>query len=298
MRKKLLAILILSMSLLVSIGSPEPQMSMETNVDRPGMNYNNYPLSSADPQLCANDCANDPNCKAFTYVKPGFRGENSDPECWLKNGVPDPVTNEYCISGVKQADQTGDVESQPPLNLQLGFTAQNPDHTNLVLSSSDVAVDEAFILIPGLVPGTNSQQTITAQIKLFGFNYSIEGSEPGALQPGVLQVVKPIDRFSPQLYQLACNGKTLPYAELEIFYKDQSKMDYMLYDAVINSVLVLGGGVDKGQTPKEAITLKYNRIVWTYTPYDEKTGSQEAEISAEWAWGQPMAGSQPTPTPI
>jgi hypothetical protein len=147
MEKKLLTILILSMSLLISIASEEPQMSMETNVDRPGMNYNNYPLSGADPQLCANDCANDPNCKAFTYVKPGFRGENSDPECWLKNGVPGPVPNEYCISGVKQAEQKADAESQPPLNLQLGFTAQNPDHTNIVLSSSDVAVDEAFILI-------------------------------------------------------------------------------------------------------------------------------------------------------
>jgi PAN domain len=111
MKKKLLAILILSMSLLVSTALAEPQMSMETNVDRPGMNYNNYPLSSADPQLCANDCANDPNCKAFTYVKPGFRGENSEPECWLKNGVPDPVPNEYCISGVKQSMQEADTQT-------------------------------------------------------------------------------------------------------------------------------------------------------------------------------------------
>ena len=53
MEKKLLAILILSMSLLVSIMAAKSQMGMETNIDRPGMNYNNYPLSSADPQICA-----------------------------------------------------------------------------------------------------------------------------------------------------------------------------------------------------------------------------------------------------
>ena len=101
MEKKLLAILILSMSLLVSIMAAKSQMGMETNIDRPGMNYNNYPLSSADPQICANDCANDPNCNAFTYVKPGFREPNSPPECWLKKGVPDPVPQKYCTSGIK-----------------------------------------------------------------------------------------------------------------------------------------------------------------------------------------------------
>jgi len=76
-------------------------ISLEQNTDRPGMNYKSYALSSPDPQICANDCANDPSCKAFTYVKPGVRGPNSVPECWLKNGVPNPVSGECCVSGVK-----------------------------------------------------------------------------------------------------------------------------------------------------------------------------------------------------
>ena len=79
---------------------PSNAISMEQNTDRPGMNYKNY-ATSPDPQICANDCANDPNCKAFTYVKPGVRGSNSVPECWLKNGVPNPVSGECCVSGVK-----------------------------------------------------------------------------------------------------------------------------------------------------------------------------------------------------
>jgi len=134
MEKKLLAILILSMSLLVSLMAAESQMSMETNIDRPGMNYNDYPLSSADPQICANDCANDPNCNAFTYVKPGFRGENSDPECWLKNGVPDPVSNEYRISGVKQSMQkmdTGTLQPHVPVTIASPIV-QNSEGANIL----------------------------------------------------------------------------------------------------------------------------------------------------------------------
>jgi len=136
-KKILLAILILSMSLLVSIMAAESQMSMETNIDRPGLNYNNYPLSSADPQICANDCANDPNCNAFTYVKPGFRGENSDPECWLKNGVPDPVPNEYCISGVKHSMQktdTGTLQPHVPVTVATPIV-QNSEGANILPES-------------------------------------------------------------------------------------------------------------------------------------------------------------------
>jgi hypothetical protein len=77
-------------------------IELEYNVDRPGMNLmQGYVLPNPDPQLCANDCSNDPDCKAFTYVKPGFRYPDSPCECWLKYGVPNPVIQEYCISGVK-----------------------------------------------------------------------------------------------------------------------------------------------------------------------------------------------------
>jgi hypothetical protein len=96
--------------LIVSVTAPLKTDSgtvLEENTDRPGMNLKQgYVLSKADPWLCANDCSHNPDCKAFTYVKPGFRGANSPPECWLKNGVPNAVTQEYCISGVKAGATT------------------------------------------------------------------------------------------------------------------------------------------------------------------------------------------------
>ncbi|MCJ7443943.1 MAG: PAN domain-containing protein, partial [Methanotrichaceae archaeon] len=41
----------------------------------------------------------DPQCRAFVYGKPGYQGPNA--RCWLKNGVPDQVQAECCVSGVK-----------------------------------------------------------------------------------------------------------------------------------------------------------------------------------------------------
>jgi len=118
---------------------PASGINLENNIDRPGMNYKSYPLSNADPQVCANDCANDPNCKAFTYVKPGFRGQNSQPECWLKNGVPDPVSQDYCISGVKAAampeSPSVDWNNIPSLVLHLFHNVNQPDPQLMVKPS-------------------------------------------------------------------------------------------------------------------------------------------------------------------
>ena len=71
----------------------------EAGVDRPGKDYKNFDLQSADPELCKKACQDDPNCKAYTYVKPGVQGASA--RCWLKSDVPAAAANECCISGVK-----------------------------------------------------------------------------------------------------------------------------------------------------------------------------------------------------
>lgn len=76
--------------------SPLPQ---EFNANLPGSDYDNFDLSSADPSLCADACAKDSRCKAYTYVKPGYQGNNA--RCWLKDSVPRKTTDDCCVSGVK-----------------------------------------------------------------------------------------------------------------------------------------------------------------------------------------------------
>ncbi len=81
------------------VKSAAPPPNMEVDTDRPGSDYKDFALSSADPQLCLNACAGEGVCKAWTYTKPGIQGTKA--HCWLKNAVPPPVNNTCCVSGVK-----------------------------------------------------------------------------------------------------------------------------------------------------------------------------------------------------
>lgn len=68
-------------------------------VDRPGADYRDFALEAEQPALCQQACAEDADCRAFTYVRPGLQGDA--PRCWLKNEVPEPVASDCCASGVR-----------------------------------------------------------------------------------------------------------------------------------------------------------------------------------------------------
>jgi len=63
------------------------------------MDYKNFWLAGA-PDVCQKTCADDPKCKAFTFVKPGVQGPNA--RCYLKSGAPKAVIDYNRVSGVKQ----------------------------------------------------------------------------------------------------------------------------------------------------------------------------------------------------
>lgn len=97
---------------------------LRENVNLPGMDYRNFSLPSPDPKLCEQACTDDPKCMAFTYVKPGIQGREA--RCWLKSGVPQPVRDPNCVSGVKTTE-TGTPPSagtRPPAAVQK--TQQQP----------------------------------------------------------------------------------------------------------------------------------------------------------------------------
>lgn len=75
--------------------------TFEVDVDRPGMDIlPSISLTVANPKLCEEECRKNPDCKAYTFVKPGAQGKNA--RCWLKHGVPDPIKSTSCISGVRK----------------------------------------------------------------------------------------------------------------------------------------------------------------------------------------------------
>ena len=73
---------------------------MEWDTDRYGKDYKYYDLISPDPTLCEEKCASDPECFAWTYIKPNtVQGPN--PRCWLKNSIPTTRQSFDCVSGSK-----------------------------------------------------------------------------------------------------------------------------------------------------------------------------------------------------
>jgi hypothetical protein len=72
-------------------------LKAEDRIDRPGLDYRNYPDDSW--KTCESACAQDQRCAAWTYARAGLQGPRG--HCWLKDGVPHPVDNPKTVSGVK-----------------------------------------------------------------------------------------------------------------------------------------------------------------------------------------------------
>jgi hypothetical protein len=54
------------------IEEEKPRMTMEFKTRRPGMDYRHFDLKEPLPELCREACAEDEQCKAYTYVRPGI----------------------------------------------------------------------------------------------------------------------------------------------------------------------------------------------------------------------------------
>ncbi len=81
--------------------------SVEAGIDRPGGDYFSFDLDRAEPSLCLNACAENEQCLAWTYVKPGVQGDLA--RCWLKDVVPTDIADACCTSGVMERSGTDDV---------------------------------------------------------------------------------------------------------------------------------------------------------------------------------------------
>ena len=71
----------------------------EVGTDRPGSDLIGQNFAVGSWGQCRDACAQNPNCNAWTYVRPAAAGQSG--WCWLKNTVPHPVSNARTTSGVK-----------------------------------------------------------------------------------------------------------------------------------------------------------------------------------------------------
>jgi hypothetical protein len=91
----------------VDCGPANPQFEYNTN--RYGGDYMRYAVTPTTcPQQCAQACANDPRCQAWSFVRAGC----PDAGCYLKDSRPRPTANPCCDSGTFDR---GGGEQRPPV---------------------------------------------------------------------------------------------------------------------------------------------------------------------------------------
>lgn len=133
------------------VAAPVAGGALEYDVDRPGSDYNNFDLNAADPALCMQSCQGDPNCRAFTYVKPGVQGPN--PRCWLKNQIPTATPNQCCVSGVVRPEATPVVMTPAP-NTGIALE-QNTDRPGYDFQNFDLAAPNPQLCADACVRDSN-----------------------------------------------------------------------------------------------------------------------------------------------
>lgn len=145
--------------------------AMEQGMNRYGGDYRGFEMASPQPELCRDECARDPRCKAWTYVKPGTF---LDPKahCWLKDSIPEATPDSNCVSGVNSGSSggtgttpgtgtgipdTGDIE----MTMEAGWNYYGNDYRDMQLAEprpelcrDECARDSRCLAYTYVKPGT------------------------------------------------------------------------------------------------------------------------------------------------
>jgi hypothetical protein len=91
---------ILILALFAALLAMQPARA-QSGFDRPGGDYSNFAVRSADPAACAARCEREGRCRAWSFSYPGTPAPAAT--CWLKNQVTARNEDACCVSGVKGA---------------------------------------------------------------------------------------------------------------------------------------------------------------------------------------------------
>lgn len=86
---------------------PTEEASVEWDTNRRGQDYRDFRMVEPLPGLCRQRCNEEPQCRAWTFVKPGLQGPMA--RCWLKSAIPQKTRDTCCVSGVKSTTSATEV---------------------------------------------------------------------------------------------------------------------------------------------------------------------------------------------
>jgi type VI secretion system secreted protein Hcp len=154
---------------------------------------------------------------------------------------------------------------------------------------------DAFVKIDG-IPGESTDDKHKDWIEILSFNFGIHqptsstaSSAGGATAERVdlddLSIVKHLDKASPKLYELCCNGKHVKDVTLELCRAGGDKLKYLevkMEQVIISTVNPGGNSQGTDGFPTEAVSFNFGKVKWTYTQQKRADGSGGGNVTGGW----------------
>lgn len=110
----------------------------------------------------------------------------------------------------------------------------------------------------------------------------------GETQLGDISIVRQLDKSSPKLFEAVAAGKFNKKVTMEFTTQTGGKNETYLKlvcENVIFSGYSVSGNSSGDPMPSEQVSMNCTKITYTYTEYDNKTGSKKGNVEATYELG-------------
>lgn len=158
--------------------------------------------------------------------------------------------------------------------------------------------DDLFFKCTDL-PGESVDKTHAGAIDILAWSWGMSQSSTTHAGPGAgagkvnvqdISITKYVDKSSPKLQLLCCNGKHVGKALLIVRKAGESPIEYIkitMTDIIISSVSIGGSGGEDRIT--ENVSLNFATVKFEYTP-QKGDGSDDTAVTYTWKIAENVAG--------
>lgn len=110
----------------------------------------------------------------------------------------------------------------------------------------------------------------------------------GETQLGDVSIVRQLDKSSPKLFEAVASGKFNKLVTMEFTTQTGGKNETYLklaLENVIFSGYSVSGSSSGDPMPSESVSMNATKITYTYTEFDNKTGSKKGNVEAKYEMG-------------
>ncbi|WP_338690051.1 type VI secretion system tube protein Hcp [Haloferula helveola] len=170
----------------------------------------------------------------------------------------------------------------------------------LTLGSADAYPLTGYLKIPDIDGESNRDKDHVGWIDIESFSMGISrpiqfgptGPAPtGEAQQQALEISKPLDKSSPQLFLKCATGQYLPTVTLHLT-KDAAPGTPTYYVVILSNVIISSLGTSDATTsgsaqPTEQVSFNYTKIDIQYTEVDTATGATGDTTAASYDFSTP-----------